>query len=354
MLIVMDAHATAEQIEQVCRAVTALGYSPHAMPGPTRTAIGITGNRGPIVEADAIERLPGVRELISVTAPYKLVSREFHEADTVVRVGEALGAAQPIDIGGAAVAVIAGPCTVESRDQVLEVALAVKQAGALMLRGGAYKPRTSPYAFQGLGIEGLRLLAEAGEVTGLPVVTEIMDAETLPMILSCADMLQIGARNMQNYPLLKAVGRSGRPILLKRGFAATVQDLLLAAEYILAEGNPHVVLCERGIRTFDDSARFTLDLHAVPLIKQLSHLPIIVDPSHASGRANRVVPLARAAVAAGADGLIVEVHHAPALATCDGEQALTPPTFATMMHQIERIAAAIDRPLAVPTMGLIA
>jgi len=349
----MDAHATAEQIEQVCRAITALGYSPHAMPGPTRTAIGIIGNRGPIVEADAIERLPGVRELISVTAPYKLVSREFREADTVVHIGEALGAAHPAEIGGAAVAVIAGPCTVESRDQVLEVALAVKRAGALMLRGGAYKPRTSPYAFQGLGIEGLRLLAEAREVTGLPVVTEIMDAETLPMVLSCADMLQIGARNMQNYPLLKAVGRSGRPVLLKRGFAATVKDLLLAAEYILAEGNPQVVLCERGIRTFDDGARFTLDLHAVPLIKQLSHLPIIVDPSHASGRAARVVPLARAAVAAGADGLIVEVHHAPAFAACDGEQALTPPTFAAMMNQVERIAAAIDRPLAVSTVSTI-
>ncbi len=353
MLVVMDAHATAEQIEQVCRAITALGYSPHAMPGPTRTAIGIIGNRGPIVEADAIERLPGVRELISVTAPYKLVSREFREADTVVHIGEALGAAHPAEIGGAAVAVIAGPCTVESRDQVLEVALAVKRAGALMLRGGAYKPRTSPYAFQGLGIEGLRLLAEAREVTGLPVVTEIMDAETLPMVLSCADMLQIGARNMQNYPLLKAVGRSGRPVLLKRGFAATVKDLLLAAEYILAEGNPQVVLCERGIRTFDDGARFTLDLHAVPLIKQLSHLPIIVDPSHASGRAARVVPLARAAVAAGADGLIVEVHHAPAFAACDGEQALTPPTFAAMMNQVERIAAAIDRPLAVSTVSTI-
>src|SRR6266511_1603138 len=346
MLVVMDAHATAEQIEQVCRAITALGYSPHAMPGPTRTAIGIIGNRGPIVEADAIERLPGVRELISVTAPYKLVSREFREADTIVRIGEALGAAQPAEIGGAAVAVIAGPCTVESRDQVLEVALAVKRAGALMLRGGAYKPRTSPYAFQGLGIEGLRLLAEAREVTGLPVVTEIMDAETLPAALECADMLQVGARNMQNYPLLKAVGRSGRPVLLKRGFAATVKDLLLAAEYILSEGNPNVVLCERGIRTFDDSARFTLDLGAVPIVKQLSHLPVIVDPSHASGRAAQILPLARASVAVGADGLIVEVHHNPAVAVCDGEQALVPDSFHAMIGEIQAIAAAIGRPLA--------
>jgi 3-deoxy-7-phosphoheptulonate synthase len=346
MLIVMDAHASAEQIDQVCRAIAELGYTPHPMPGPTRTAIGITGNQGPIADADRIERLPGVRELISVTAPYKLVSREFHESDTVVQVGAA-------EIGGPAVAVIAGPCTVESREQVLQVAQAVRDMGAVMLRGGAYKPRTSPYAFQGLGIEGLRLLADARTETGLPVVTEIMDVETLPMVLAAADMLQIGARNMQNYPLLKAVGRSDRPVLLKRGFAATVKDLLLAAEYIMSEGNPNVVLCERGIRTFDDSARFTLDLGAVPIIKQLSHLPVIVDPSHASGRADRVIPLARAAIAAGADGLIVEVHHAPAFAACDGEQALTPPSFDQMMRQVERIAAALDRPLAVPTTSAI-
>ncbi|MFN8505882.1 3-deoxy-7-phosphoheptulonate synthase [Kouleothrix sp.] len=352
MLIVMDAHATAAQIAHVCQAVGELGYSAHPMPGPTRTAIGITGNQGPIADAGRIARLPGVREIIRVTAPYKLVSREFREADTVVRLGAELGVATPAEIGGAAVAVIAGPCTVESREQMLEVAHAVRQAGAVMLRGGAYKPRTSPYAFQGLGAEGLQLLAEAREATGLPVVTEIMDTETLPLVLSYADMLQVGARNMQNYPLLRAVGRSGRPVLLKRGFAATVKDLLLAAEYILAEGNPNVVLCERGIRTFDDGARFTLDLHAVPLIKQLSHLPVIVDPSHASGRADRVVPLARAAVAAGADGLIVEVHHAPAFAACDGEQALTPPTFAAMMGQVERIAAAIDRPIATPAAAL--
>jgi len=349
MLIVMDAHASTEQIEQVCRVIAELGYAPHAMPGPTRTAIGITGNQGPIPDVDQaqLERLPAVREVIRVTSPYKLVSREFQEADTIVTIGSAR-------IGGAAVAVIAGPCTVESREQVLEVAQAVRQAGAVMLRGGAYKPRTSPYAFQGLGVEGLRLLAEARELTGLPVVTEVMDSETLPLILDYADMLQVGARNMQNYPLLKAVGRTMRPVLLKRGFAATVKDLLLAAEYILAEGNPNVVLCERGIRTFDDSARFTLDLGAVPVIKQLSHLPVIVDPSHASGRADRVVPLARAAVAAGADGLIVEVHHSPAFAMCDGEQALTPATFQTMIGQLERIAAAIDRSLAVPASGVIA
>src|SRR6266545_3030705 len=353
MLVVMDAHATTEQVERVCQAIAELGYAPHPMPGPTRTAIGITGNRGPIVEAERIGQLPGVRELIAVTAPYKLVSREFQEADTIVQVGPSTspgtGSGQAVAIGGPAVVVMAGPCTVESREQVIEVAQAVRQAGALVLRGGAYKPRTSPYAFQGMGEAGLRLLAEARALTGLPIVTEVMDTETLPLILEYADMLQIGARNMQNYPLLKAVGRTSRPVLLKRGFAATVKDLLLAAEYVLSEGNCNVVLCERGIRTFDDSARFTLDLGAVPIVKQLSHLPVIVDPSHASGRAARVVPLARAAIAAGADGLIVEVHHAPELAACDGEQALTPPTFRMLMGQVERIAAAIDRSLAVAT-----
>src|SRR6266508_4308068 len=247
MLVVMDAHATAEQIEQVCRAITALGYSPHAMPGPTRTAIGIIGNRGPIVEADAIERLPGVRELISVTAPYKLVSREFREADTVVHIGEALGAAHPAEIGGAAVAVIAGPCTVESRDQVLEVALAVKRAGALMLRGGAYKPRTSPYAFQGLGIEGLRLLVEAREVTGLPVITEVMEPNQIDIVAEYADIVQVGTRNMHNYSLLTAVGRVARPVMLKHGYGATIEEWLMAAEYVVSSGNPNVVLCERGI-----------------------------------------------------------------------------------------------------------
>ena len=339
MLVVMDAHASAEQIGQVCRVIEERGYVPHPMPGPTRTARGITGNRGPIVDAERIGQLPGVRELIPVTAPYKLVSREFHEADTIVRIGE-------VALGEQAVVVIAGPCTVENRAQMLEVAHAVKAAGAMMLRGGAYKPRTSPYTFQGLGEEGLRLLAEARAATGLPVVTEVMGTETLPLVLEYADMLQIGARNMQNYPLLKAVGRTDRPVLLKRGFAATVKDLLLAAEYVLAEGNTNVALCERGIRTFDDGNRFTLDLGAVPLIKQLSHLPVIVDPSHASGHADRVIPLARAAIAVGADGVIVEVHHDPASAICDGEQALMTASFRAMMDQIRRIAAAVDRPIA--------
>jgi 3-deoxy-7-phosphoheptulonate synthase len=308
------------------------------MPGPTRTAIGITGNQGPIEQAGRLQRLPGVSQLIRVTVPYKLVSREFKELDTVVDVGG-------VPIGGHGIAIIAGPCTVESREQTLKIAHAVQAAGAVMLRGGAYKPRTSPYTFQGLGEVGLQILAEARALTGMPVVTEVMDTETLPLVTQYADMLQIGARNMQNYSLLRAVGRTRHPVLLKRGFAATVKDLLLAAEYILAEGNPHVVLCERGIRTFDDSLRFTLDLGAVPLIKKLSHLPVIVDPSHASGRADMVIPMARAAIAAGADGLIVEVHDNPAFAVCDGTQSLVPERFAELMQQLQRIAIAIGRPL---------
>lgn len=338
MLVVMEAHATAEQIEAVCAEIRAMGFTPHPMPGPTRTAIGITGNQGPIEQAGRLQRLPGVSQLIRVTAPYKRVSREFKELDTVVEVGG-------IPIGGSGIAIIAGPCTVESREQTFNVARAVQAAGAVILRGGTYKPRTSPYSFQGLGEAGLQILAEARTLTGMPVVTEVMDTETLPLVVQYADMLQIGARNMQNYSLLRAVGRTRHPVLLKRGFAATVKDLLLAAEYILAEGNPNVVLCERGIRTFDDSLRFTLDLGAVPLIKQLSHLPVIVDPSHASGRADVVIPMARAAIAAGADGLIIEVHDNPAFAVCDGTQSLVPESFADLMKQLHRVAAAIERPI---------
>jgi 3-deoxy-7-phosphoheptulonate synthase len=339
MLVVMEAHASAEQIAAVCAEIAAMGYTPHPMPGPTRTAIGITGNSGPVEQAARIQRMPGVGQLIRVTSPYKLVSREFREADSVVHVGG-------VPIGGPAVTVIAGPCTVESREQTMNVAHAVRAAGATILRGGAYKPRTSPYAFQGLGEAALKILAEARQATGMPVVTEVMDVETLPLVLEYADMLQVGARNMQNYPLLRAVGRSGRPVLLKRSFAATVKDLLLAAEYILNEGNGAVVLCERGIRSFDDTLRFTLDLGAVPMIKLLSHLPVIVDPSHASGRWDQVLPMARAAVAAGADGLIVEVHDNPAYAMCDGQQSLVPERFGAMMAQVRRVAAALDRPIS--------
>jgi 3-deoxy-7-phosphoheptulonate synthase len=336
MLVVMEANARAEQIAAVCAEIEAMGYVPHPMPGPTRTAIGITGNKGPVEQAARLQRMVGVAQLIRVTAPYKLVSREFREADTVVQVGG-------VPIGGPGVTVIAGPCTVESREQTLAVAHAVRAAGATILRGGAYKPRTSPYAFHGLGEAGLRILAEARAQTGLPVVTEVLDTETLPLVLEHADMLQIGARNMQNYTLLRAVGRADKPVLLKRSFAATVSDLLLAAEYLLNEGNPNVVLCERGIRSFDTTLRFTLDLGAVPMIKQLSHLPVIVDPSHASGRWDQVQPMARAAVAAGADGLIVEVHDNPAYALCDGQQSLVPERFTTLMAQVRRVAEAVDR-----------
>jgi 3-deoxy-7-phosphoheptulonate synthase len=241
---------------------------------------------------------------------------------------------------------MAGPCTIESRDQILDTARTVTSLGAHVVRGGAYKPRTSPYSFQGLGEEGLRYLAEARQVTGAPVITEVMDTETVDLVAHYADILQIGARNMQNFALLKRVGRTRKPVLLKRGLAATIKDLLLAAEYIMAEGNREVILCERGVRTFDDHSRFTLDLSAVPVLKELSHLPVIIDPSHATGHYDRVIPMARAAIAAGADGLIVEVHPDPAFAVCDGQQSLLPARFAEMMRQIGRIAAAMDRPLA--------
>jgi 3-deoxy-7-phosphoheptulonate synthase len=336
MLIVMDAHASPDQIERVCHEVREMGFVPHPMPGPTRTAIGVTGNEGAIAERGRIQVLPGVADVIRVTKPYKLVSREWKETNSMVEVGN-------IEIGGTGVVVIAGPCTIESRDQTLDTARAVIAQGAMIVRGGAYKPRTSPYNFQGLGEEGLRYLAEVRDTFGTPVVTEVMDVETLPLIERYADMLQIGARNMQNYSLLKAVGRSTKPVLLKRGFSATVTDLLLAAEYILSEGNRNVVLCERGLRTFNDHSRFTLDLAAIPVLKSLTHLPIIVDPSHASGYADRVIPMTRAAIAAGADGLIVEVHPEPAFAVCDGPQSLTFSRFADMMRQVERVAAAVDR-----------
>jgi 3-deoxy-7-phosphoheptulonate synthase len=336
MLIVMDSHATEDHIKRVCEEIKAMGYLPHSMPGPTRTAIGVTGNEGAIVQTSRIQMLPGVAEVIRVTKPYKLVSREFKEADTIVRVGD-------VEIGGNGVVVIAGPCTVESREQLFHTAQAVVAHGATIVRGGAFKPRTSPYSFQGLGEEALRYLAEVRETLGTPVITEVMDTETVPLVEQYADILQIGARNMQNYPLLRKVGRSRRAVMLKRGFAATVKDLLLAAEYIMAEGNKQVILCERGVRTFDDHSRFTLDLGAIPVLKSLTHLPIIVDPSHASGYADRIIPMSRAAIAAGADGLIVEVHPDPAFAVCDGEQSLVPERFGELMHQVERVAAAIDR-----------
>ena len=340
MLIVMDAHASADQIEQVCQLIVRLGYAPHAMPGPTRTAIGITGNQGPIPDVDQaqLERLPAVREVIRVTAPYKLVSREFHEADTIVTVGAAT-------FGGLAVAVIAGPCTVESREQVLEVAQAVRQAGAVMLRGGAFKPRTSPYSFQGLGEEGLKLMRRVADQHGLLVISEIMDKSQISLMDRYVDIFQVGARNMQNYPLLRELGKVERPVLVKRGLAATVDEWLMSAEYVISGGNDRVIVCERGVRAYETYTRNTLDLNAVAVAKSISHLPVIVDPSHAAGVRDKVVPLARAAIATGADGLLVEVHHDPERAICDGPQSLFPQQFEALAAQIRLIAEAVGRSL---------
>jgi len=339
MLVVMDAHASQEHIDAVCTVIAEMGFHANPMPGPTRTAIGITGNEGAIAEASRIKLLPGVRDVIRVTAPYKLVSREYRELNTVLDINGVL-------IGGQDIVVMAGPCSVESREQLFTTADAVRAAGATVLRGGAFKPRTSPYSFQGMGEEGLQLLAEARERTGMPVITEVMDTETVDLVAEYADILQLGARNMQNYALLKKVGRSRRPVMLKRGLSSTVKDWLLSAEYIMAEGNPAVILCERGIRTFDNHSRFTFDLSAVPILRELTHLPIIVDPSHATGRWQSVLPMARAGIASGADGLMIEVHPNPAFAVSDGEQSLLPERFADLMAQIERVAAAVDRPVA--------
>ena len=335
MLIVMDRAATEEDVGRVVSAAERLGLKAHPIPGAQRTAIGLTGNKGAIGPA-AFENLPGVLEVIPVSHPYKLVSREFHPADTVVSMGG-------VPIGGPQIAVIAGPCAVESLEQTLTIAREVKRRGAVLLRGGAFKPRTSPYSFQGLGEEGLRILAAAREETGLPVVTEVLDTSYVDLVARYADGLQIGARNMQNFELLKQVGRTGKPVLLKRGMSATLEEFLLAAEYVLAEGNPGVVLCERGVRTFADHTRNTLDLSVVPAVERLSHLPILVDPSHGTGRRDKVTPMSCAAIAAGADGLIVEVHNRPEEALSDGPQALTPELFDDLMSRVRPIAAAVGR-----------
>src|SRR5664280_842396 len=330
-----DRSATGEDVGRVVAAAERLGLKAHPIPGAQRTAVGITGNKG-TVGPGAFESLPGVLEVIRVSHPYKLVSREFHPEDTIVSVGG-------VPVGGTRIVVIAGPCAVETREQTLTIAREVKARGADLLRGGAYKPRTSPYAFQGLAEEGLKILAEAREATGLPVVTEVLDTETVDLVASYADCLQVGARNMQNFELLKKAGRTGKPVLLKRGMSATLEEFLLAAEYVLSEGNPNVVLCERGIRTFSDFTRNTLDLSVVPAVERLSHLPIVVDPSHGTGRRDKVVPMSRASIAAGADGIAVEVHHKPAEALSDGPQALTPDMFSELMDQIRPIAAAVGR-----------
>ena len=315
MLIVMKSDATQSDIDRVLGIIEKLGFRGHAMPGETRTAIGITGNRGAVDPAN-FENLPGVADAIRVTQPYKLISRDLRPEKSQVKVGNSF-------IGGGELAMIAGPCALESREQVLEVAKVVADSGARFFRGGAFKPRTSPYAFQGLGIEGLKILADVRDQFGLNIVTEAMDEAGVDAVEKYGDCIQIGARNMQNFSLLKYVGQSEKPVLLKRGMSATLDEFLLAAEYIMAEGNYNVILCERGIRTFATHARNTLDLSVVPAIRRLSHLPVIIDPSHASGHAYMVSPLARAGVAVGADGLIIEVHPRPEEALCDGAQALT-------------------------------
>ena len=335
MLIVMHRDASKESIEAVCNEITSLGLAVLPISGAQRTAIAVTGNKER-VQASRITSMPDVLEIIHVTKPFKLASREMKEDDTVISIGS-------VTVGGEKVAVIAGPCAVESRDQVLVTAHAANQAGATMFRGGAFKPRTSPYAFQGMQEQGLKILAEAREQTGLAIVSEVMDKDFFDMVESYVDVIQIGARNMQNYPLLSRAGESKKPILLKRGMSATITEWLLAAEYIMAQGNLNVILCERGIRTFSDHSRFTLDFGCIPYLKSLTHLPLIVDPSHAAGRRDLVVPLSRAAVAAGADGIMVEMHPEPAKALCDGPQALTLEGFEQMMLQLDTISHAIGR-----------
>jgi 3-deoxy-7-phosphoheptulonate synthase len=335
MVIVMKKGCSREDLARVARAVEALGFRPHVLPGVERTAIGITGNPGPL-DPDAFERLPGVARAIPITQPFKLASREMQVEDTLVHVGART-------IGDGRLFVIAGPCAVETAEQIVETARLMKLAGADALRGGAFKPRSSPYSFQGLGKAGLVLLAKAREETGLPIVTEAVDQASLECVAEYADVVQIGARNMQNYELLKRVGRLTKPVLLKRGMSATLEELLLSAEYILAQGNPNVILCERGIRTFSRHNRYTLDLSVVPAARQLSHLPMVVDPSHATGRRDRVPAMARAAVAAGADGVMIEIHPSPDEARCDGRQALLPAEGASLIAQLRAIASIVTR-----------
>jgi 3-deoxy-7-phosphoheptulonate synthase len=344
MLVVMKAHATEEQVRDVCRKIENMGYRAHAMPGAQRTAIGITGNKGE-VEAGTLEEMPGVQEVIAVSKPYKLVSREIREDNTIIRFS---GTAATI--GGPGLAIVAGPCAIESREQAFAVAERVHRAGAQFFRGGAYKPRTSPYSFQGLGEEALRIMAEIRDQFGMKIITEAIDNESLDLVEKYADVIQIGARNMQNFSLLKRAGRARKPVLLKRGMSATLEEFLMAAEYILSEGNYNVALCERGVRTFADHTRNTLDLSVVPAVQRLSHLPILVDPSHGTGKRNKVTPLSRAAVAVGADGLLVEVHHQPDQALSDGPQSLFPDQFDELMMQVRQIASVLGRSL--PEIGV--
>ncbi len=336
MLIVMKNNASAEQIRTVVGVIKEMGYDAMPIPGGQRTAIGLLGNDGGVA-SDRLEGLEGVLELIPVSHPYKQVSREWQDENTVVSLPNGT------KIGGSDLVLMAGPCSVENEVQILGVAHRLKDLGVTVLRGGAFKPRSSPYSFQGLGLQGLELLARAREETGLAVVTEALDPDGVDLVVQYADIIQIGARNMQNYTLLRRAGRAGKPVLLKRGMSATIDELLLAAEYLLAEGNPDVILCERGIRSFDTHTRNLLDLTSIPVVKSLSHLPIIVDPSHGTGIRSKVTPMGRAAVAAGADGLIVEVHPDPPKAMSDGAQSLYPDQFAKLVDEVTVIARAIGR-----------
>src|SRR5215469_14906670 len=338
MQVVMQAHASEEQVRAVCEKIESFGYRAHPIPGAQRTAIGITGNSGAV--EIGLDEMSGVQEVIRVSKPYKLVSRDVKEENTVIRFAGSDGS-----FGDRDLAIIAGPCSVESREQAFTIAERDAKTGARFFRGGAYKPRTSPYAFQGLGEDALKIMAEIRERFGLRIVTEAIDSESLELVAEYADVVQIGARNMQNFSLLKKAGRLRKPVLLKRGMSATLEEFLMAAEYILSEGNYQVVLCERGVRTFADHTRNTLDLSIVPAVQRLSHLPILVDPSHGTGKRNKVVPMARAAVAVGADGVMVEVHHEPEKALSDGPQSIYPEQFVTMMNEIEQIAPVVHRTL---------
>src|ERR1700761_3056033 len=339
MLVVMKAQATPEEIQAVCEHIEQLGFRPHPLPGAQRTAIGITGNQGEIDRGN-IEELSGVAEVIRVSKPYKLVSRDVKEEDTIIRFP-----GTNATIGGRDLAVLAGPCLIETREQAFAAAEQVAAAGAQFFRGGAYKPRTSPYAFQGLGEEALKIMVEVRERYGLRIVTEAIDNEALELVDHYADVIQIGARNMQNYSLLRAAGKKRKPVLLKRGLSATLDEFLMAAEYIMSEGNYEVILCERGVRTFTDHTRNTLDLSIVPAVQRLSHLPILVDPSHGTGKRDSVLPMARAAVACGADGILVEVHDHPDKALSDGAQSIYPNQFAQMMDELAQIAPVVHRDL---------
>ncbi len=335
MIVIMSSNATARQISDVIARIRGMGYDVHLSEGEAHTIIGVIG-RGRPLDRENLSTMDGVHDVLQVTHPYKIASREYHPEDTVFHLGN-------LTVGGPDLSIIAGPCSVESRSQILETAHAVREAGATALRGGAFKPRTSPYAFQGMGREGLRYLAEAREETGLPIVTEVMDQNLVPLVCEYADVLQIGARNMQNYALLHAVGESQHPVLLKRGMSSTMQELLMAAEYILSHGNMRVMLCERGIRTFETETRNTFDINAIPALKNLSHLPVIADPSHGTGKWEYVEAVTMAAIAAGADGLIIEVHPEPEQAVSDGRQSLKPESFAKLVEKVRRLAPVVDR-----------